>query len=101
MEPDGVSRKYELDIHAVQFGSTHRSAKCLKVLRRIDDFVPLRYLQSPMDIGESMEQLNDLAQRGLDLDVVCLHCRSSDAVDRRGELVVDSVVQLEQKDTLA
>jgi hypothetical protein len=96
MEPHGIGRKYKLDIHAVQFGSAQRSANCLKVLRRIDDFVSVRYLQSPMDVGVLMEQLNNFAQRGFDLDVVSLYCSNGDAVDSRGKFVVDPVVQLER-----
>ena len=72
----------------------------MKVLCRIDHFIPVRHLQSPMDVGVLMEQLNDLAQRGFDPDVVCLHCRNRDIVDRRGEFVVEQVVQREQEDTL-
>jgi len=44
-----------------------------------------------------MKQIDDVAQRLLDLDIIRPDCLEGDEVDDRGKLILDAVIQFVQK----
>jgi hypothetical protein len=100
LQPQRVRRKYELYVHAIQSGSTRGETELCEVIRSVDESIAIGHFERMMNLGMLMQQLDDIAQRRLDLGVVGSHGRNRDKVDDRGELVIDPVIQLEQKRSL-
>jgi len=86
-----------VDVHAIQLASAHRCSEVPELFARVQERIAIRRGQNAMNIDMLMKQVDDIAQRLLDLDVISPDCFESDKVDDRGELVLDAVIQLVQK----
>jgi hypothetical protein len=97
LQQQRFSRQHEADVHAIQLASAHRKSEVPELFARVQERIAIRRGQNAMNLDMLMKQVDDIAQRFLDLDVISPDCFEGDEVDDRGELVLDAVIQLVQK----
>ncbi len=87
-----------MDADWLQTGPRYREAKPAEILRGVDKCIVFWNRKDAMHIGLLLKQFDDIAQRDLGLQMVRAHGGGGHHIDCRGELVVNSMRQLADKD---
>jgi len=96
-KPQIIRRKNDTYREAVQSVFCNGEAKLLEVPRGFREAPMIWDMQRPMNIGASMQQVDDVEQRGLDRHTIGLHGSGRNRAYGGSKLVSHSVIQLAKK----
>jgi hypothetical protein len=97
LKRQAIALQGELDVESIQYRALERATQLAKVCGGIDKRSLTRHQQRAVNVGVPVQKLDRAAQHGLRFRAFRTYSLDRDQIDRRGELVRNSVIQLAQQ----